>query len=89
MIYVAELTFLEVRNAIRFGSGTSEEHGARVIAGLEALHVKVTDADFQPLGKANAIAWAYKITIYDALFAALAERVGYPLITADEVMVRN
>jgi len=35
----------------------------------------------------DAIAWAYKITIYDALYVALAEQVGYPLITADEVMV--
>ena len=37
----------------------------------------------------DAIAWAYKITIYDALYVALAEQVGYPLITADEVMVKK
>ena len=39
--------------------------------------------------KADAIAWAYKITIYDALYVAHAEQVGYPLITADEVMVKQ
>jgi predicted nucleic acid-binding protein len=39
--------------------------------------------------KANAIAWTYKITIYDALYVALAEQVGYPFITADEVMVKK
>jgi predicted nucleic acid-binding protein len=88
-IQVTELTFLEVLNAIRYGSGTSEQHGARAIAALEALHLKVTDADFQLLRKANAIACAYKITIYDALYVALAEQVGYPLITADEVMVKK
>lgn len=37
--------------------------------------------------KANAIAWAYKTTIYDSLYVALAEQVGYPLITADEKMI--
>ena len=37
----------------------------------------------------DAIARAYKITIYDALYVALAEQVGYPLITADEVMVKK
>ena len=89
IIYVAELTFLEVLNAIRFGAGTNEEHGARALAGLEAMHLKVADADFQLMRKANAIAWAYKITIYDALYVALAEQVGYPLITADEVMVKK
>jgi len=89
IIHVSELTFLEVLNAIRFGSGTNEEHGARAIAGLEAMHLKVMDVDFQLLRKANAIAWAYKITIYDALYVALAEQVGYPLITADEVMVKK
>jgi predicted nucleic acid-binding protein len=39
--------------------------------------------------KANAIAWAYKITIYDALYVALAEQVGYPLITSDQAMIRK
>jgi len=36
-----------------------------------------------------AIAWAYKITMYDALYVALAEQVGYPLITSDVAMVRK
>jgi predicted nucleic acid-binding protein len=88
-IQVTELTFLEVLNAIRYGPGTSEEHGSRAVAALEALQLKVIGADFQLLRKANAIAWAYKINIYDALYVALAEQVGYPLITADEEMVKK
>ena len=89
IIYVMELTFLEVLNAIRFGSGTKEEQGARAIAGLVELQLEIVRTDFPLLRKANAIAWAYKITIYDALYVALAEQVGYPLITADEKMITN
>jgi predicted nucleic acid-binding protein len=37
----------------------------------------------------DVIAWAYKITIYDAVYVALAEQLGYPLITADDVMVKK
>jgi len=39
--------------------------------------------------KANAIAWAYKITIYDALYVALAEQLGCLFLTADEVMIKK
>ncbi len=88
-IHVTELTFLEVLNSIRFRSRAKEEHGARAIAGLEELHLEVSNTDFQLLRKANAIAWAYKITIYDALYVALAEQLGYPLITSDDTMVKR
>ena len=56
---------------------------------LQDLHLETKPPESDVLRKANAIAWAYKITIYDAIYVALAEQVGYPLITADEVMVKK
>jgi len=56
---------------------------------LYDLHLETKPTDVDLLRKANAIAWAYKITIYDSLYVALGEQVGYPLITADEVMVKK
>ena len=52
-----------------------------------ACHSKVETkvVDVNP----NAIAWAYKVTIYNAIYVALAEQLGYPLITADELMVKK
>jgi predicted nucleic acid-binding protein len=88
-LFVFELTFLEILNALRYAPRADEEDGAEALHVLENLHLQVRPADFDLLRKANAIAWAYKITIYDALYVALAEQLGYPLITSDEAMVRK
>lgn len=88
-LFVSELTFLEILNAIRYGSKAAEEDCAEALHVLQNLHLQVKPIEFDTLRKANAIAWAYKVTIYDALYVALAEQLGYPLITADEVMVKK
>ena len=41
------------------------------------------------LRKANAIACAYKIAVYDAVYVALAEAVGFPLLTADDALLKK
>ncbi len=88
-LFVSELTFLEILNAFRYAPRAKEEDGAEAVHVLENLHLQVKPTDFQLLRKANAIAWAYKITIYDALYVGLAEQLGYPLITADDAMVKK
>jgi predicted nucleic acid-binding protein len=76
-------------NAIRFSTKAEEEDGETALETLQDLNLEIKSADVNLLRKANAIAWAYKITIYDALYVALAEHVGYPLITADEKMIKK
>lgn len=88
-IYIPRLALLEVLNAVRFSPKGDEEAGEMALETLQDLHLETKAADVNLLRKANAIAWAYKITIYDALYVALAEQVGYPLITADDVMVKK
>ena len=88
-LFVSELTFLEILNAIRYAPKAKEEDGAEALHVLENLHLQVKPTDFDLLRKANAISWAYKITIYDALYVALAEQVGFPLITADDVTMKK
>jgi predicted nucleic acid-binding protein len=88
-IIVPRLALLEVLNAVRFSPRAKEEDGETALEALRDLHLEIKPHEFDLLRKANAIAWAYKVTIYDALYVALAEQVGYPLITADEVMVKK
>ena len=88
-IHIPQLALLEVLNAIRFSPKADEEDGATALEALQDLHLEIRTSDTDVLRKANAIAWAYRITIYDALYVALAEQVRYPLVTADEAMIRK
>ncbi|MEE8613333.1 MAG: PIN domain-containing protein, partial [Nitrospirales bacterium] len=41
------------------------------------------------LRKTNAVAWAYNLTWYDAVYVALAEILGFPCVTADDALLRK
>lgn len=88
-IIIPQLALLEVLNAVRFSPKAKEEDSEMALEALQDLDLDVKPSEFDLMRKANAIAWAYKITIYDALYVALAEKLGYPLITADEAMVKK
>ena len=88
-LFIPQLALLEVLNAVRFSPKADEEDGEMALETLEDLHLEIKANDVVLLRKANAISWGYKITIYDALYVGLAEQVGHPLITADEVMVKK
>ena len=89
IIYIPQLALLELVNAVRFAPKAKEEDGEMALEAVRDLHLEVKPPEYDVLRKANAIAWAYKTTIYDALYVAHAEQVGYPLITADETMIRK
>ena len=88
-LFIPQLALLEVLNAVRFSPKADEEDGEMALETLEDLHLEIKANDVVLLRKASAISWGYKITIYDALYVGLAEQVGHPLITADEVMVKK
>jgi predicted nucleic acid-binding protein len=88
-IFIPELALLEVLNAIRFSPRAEEEDGDTALETLNDLNLETKAADANLFRKANAIAWAYKITVYDAVYVALAEQLGFPLITANELMARR
>lgn len=88
-LLVPEFSLLEVMNAVRFSARAEESDAAQALSLLEKLRLEIVPLDWKLLRKATTVSWAYGVTIHDAAYVALAEREGFPLLTADEVMVRK
>lgn len=88
-LILPEFGLLEIANAIRYSPRAKEADGAAALEVLRDLHLDIQPLSWDLLRKANAIAWAYKIAVYDAAYVALAEAVGFPLLTGDEALVRK
>jgi predicted nucleic acid-binding protein len=88
-LVVPEFSLVEVLNAVRFSARASEEDAARALDLMMLLRLEIVPLDWELLRKATAIAWAYQVALYDAAYVALAERHGFPLLTADEAMARK
>ena len=88
-LIMPELAILEVANAIRYSRRAREADGATALELLRDLHMEIHPLSWDLLRKVNAISWAYNIAVYDAAYVALAESVGFPLLTADEVLLKK
>ncbi|MEW6718333.1 MAG: type II toxin-antitoxin system VapC family toxin [Chloroflexota bacterium] len=89
--YVPDLFFIECANILwkyvrRFGYPA--ENARKDVADLQVIALQVVStADL--LTPALELALTHDITAYDACYAALAQQIGLPLITADEALVRK
>lgn len=89
ILVVPEFSLLEIMNAVRFSARADESDASRALSLLEKLRLQIVPLDWKLLTKATAISWAYQVPLYDAAYVAIAEREGFPLLTADEAMVRK
>lgn len=88
-LIMPEFGLVEIANAIRYTPRAKEADAAVALEILRDLNLELYPTSWNLLRKANAIAWAYKIAVYDATYVALAEIVGFPLVTGDEALVRD
>lgn len=89
--YVPDLFYVECANILwkyvwRFNYPA--EDARQNITDLRNLALTVVStADI--IGPALELALKYEITVYDASYAALAEQISVPLVTADMTLVRK
>lgn len=81
LVAPASLT-LELANALRY-SGHSEENVLAALEQLDLPHIQLFENTPARLHDAAALSYRYSISVYDALFLALAEELECPLATAD------
>ncbi len=83
LLLVAPATLpVEIANALRYSTLTPHD----VLDAIEAfdqLHVDLVPVDPTRLAGATSLAYTHGISVYDALFLALAEELDCPLVTAD------
>jgi predicted nucleic acid-binding protein len=85
-LYVPDLFFVECANVlwknVRRG-GCPAKHALKSLSDLRSIEL-LTISTVDLMESALQIACDKGVTVYDACYVALAERVGAPLVTADE-----
>ena len=79
----------EVTNSLRWKTRLEEADVVELISDLAAIDVGLFDTTFERLSSATALAYRHELSVYDALFLALAEELDCPLITVDRRAFAN
>ncbi len=88
-ITIPDLLLYELTNAWSTKTGLDLTQIAKNLNQLEAYKIPVVSVSFSLLHYASHFARAHQVSVYDAVYAVLAEDYGCDLITADRRFVNR
>ena len=83
-IVVPDLLLMEVANALRYNPSFTAKEIKEAIQTLFDIGIVIITPTYSLLAKAIDLAKIFDVTCYDAVYLALAEEIGFELITADK-----
>ncbi|MCS7364156.1 MAG: type II toxin-antitoxin system VapC family toxin [archaeon GB-1867-035] len=82
-IYTCDFALVELANVLKFTPGLSSENIVNAIKSIKAIEINLTSLN-EIIEDAIRYAFKLNLTIYDALYVALSEKLNAPLITYDK-----
>jgi len=89
-LHAPDCLLLEIANTLWLKQGRhsiTREQAEAFYSIVNDLPIALTPMT-ELLGRARTLAFAMELTVYDAVFVALAERLACPLATADQGIIR-
>lgn len=84
-----DLVFYEIANAVRYSPSKNPKDIEDILKSFGALRVNVVIPTVDMLAEAGSIAFRHGISVYDAIYVALANELGCEFVTADEKLFRK
>jgi len=81
-IHSVDFMLVELSNVLRYAKGISKQDVVEAIEAIKALDIKLVSMQ-KLLKDAIDRSFTYNLTVYDALYIALSEKLEAPLITYD------
>jgi predicted nucleic acid-binding protein len=79
----------EIGNALRFHPGSSPKELADAVTTIRDMQIDQAELDSETVTAASEIAFQERITFYDSVYIALAERNTARLITDDHLLYKK
>jgi len=89
VIHVPDLLIYEIANVLRYKPDMNETKVQQALQSLFDIRIGVEHINSEAIGEAVSIAYSYDVTVYDAIFVALAKRLESHFITADGKLVQK
>lgn len=88
-IVLPDLALYELANVLCHKRDLTVEQIVQALDSLLEMELLWADPSAELLARAVRVARQCQVTLYDAVFVALAQWMGAPLVTADEYLVRQ